>query len=858
MKRPRRAASLSRASRAAAAMLLLAVALQAFAAANKVPTVSIASPLSGASFAAPATIAITATAADADGSVVRVDFYQGTTLIGSRTVAPFAFTWNGVAAGSYSLTAKATDNAGASKTSPAVAITVVEPSITIASPGAGAAVSVLTVSVAGAFSGDPGSTVVVDGPFGSRIATISGNTYSAVVDLVPGANTLRASVARRNGTSESTTSTVVASPGPLLTFTAPNLATSAFDTQTPVTMVVDALSPVGSIAKVDFFRNGALLGTAAVAPYRFTWASPVAGSHTLSAVATDERGITGSTTLPIVVKGPNAAPFVTMTSPAAGTSYVAPATIALAAAAGDSDGAVARVDFLRDGIVVGSTNVAPFAMTLPGVAAGVYAFAARATDDRGGVTTSSPVGVVVAAANTPPSVRLVAPADNARFHAPAAIALGAIATDADGSVARVDYLAGNSVIASAAVPPFPATWSNVAPGTYTLTARATDNAGASAQSAPVTVVVDANAAPTIVLTSPASGTRYFAPADIALAATASDLDGTVAGVAFLANGVNVATVGAPPYATTWRQVPAGTYAVTARAVDDAGAASLSAPVTVNVVAASVSIDSPADGTNVPGDHVHVQGTIDAPPGAGVAVNGVLAAVDGNRFYAANVPLVLGANVLAATLTTPEGSVSTRSVAVTGVPSSGATITVSPTQGIAPLTVQIDVGAPLEGSIAKVEVDADGDGTFDGVIAAAPWSTSVNYLSWGTVSLVVRVTDTAGNVVTERVPVVAMDRAVVDARVREVWSGMTAALRAGDPAKALSYLDYAARQRYGPVFATLQANLPAIVQSFSPLQGLSLTDDFGEYAINRVIDGQNRIFLLYFGRNGDGVWRLGSM
>ena len=854
----RRLPALSRASRTAAALWLLTFALHVLAAANKAPTVSIASPGSGASFAAPATLAITATAADADGTVVRVDFYQGTTLLGSRTVAPFAFTWSGVAAGSYSLTAKATDNAGASKTSAAVSITVAQPSITIASPGAGAAITGLAVGVAGAFSGDPGSTVVVDGPFGSRIATNTGNTYTAVVDLVPGVNTLRASVARRNGTSESTTSTVIASPAPLLTFTAPNPAASVFDTQTPVTLIVDALSPVGSIAKVDFFRNGALLGTAAVAPYRYTWTNPAAGSHTMSAVATDDRGVTGSATLPIVVKGPNAAPTVTMTSPTPGAAYVAPASIAIAAVAGDSDGAVVRVDFLRDSVVVGSTNVAPYAMTLPGVTAGAYALAVRATDDRGAATTSAPVGVVVTAANVPPSVRLVAPADNARFHAPAAIALSVIATDADGSVARVDYLAGGSVVASAVVPPFPANWSNVAPGTYALTARAIDNAGASAQSAPVTVVVDANSPPTITLASPVSGARYFAPADIALAATASDSDGTVTGVAFLANGANVATVSAPPYATTWRQVPAGNYTVTARAVDDAGAASLSSPVTVSVAATSVSIESPTDGASIPGDHVHVQGTIDAPPGAGVVVNGVLAAVDGNRFYAANVPLVPGVNVLAATLTTAEGGVSTRSVAVTGIASSGATITVSPTQGLAPLTVQIEVGPPPGDSIAKVEVDADGDGTFDGVITSAPWSTSVEYLSWGTVSLVVRVTDTAGNVVTERVPVVALDRAVVDARVRGVWNGMTAALRAGDSAKALGYLDYAARQRYGPVFATLQASLPAIVDSFSPLQGLSLTDDFGEYAINRAIDGQNRIFLLYFGRNGDGVWRLGSM
>jgi hypothetical protein len=57
---------------------------------------------------------------------------------------------------------------------------------------------------------------------------------------------------------------------------------------------------------------------------------------------------------------------------------------------------------------------------------------------------------------------------------------------------------------------------------------------------------------------------------------------------------------------------------------------------------------------------------------------------------------------------------------------------------------------------------------------------------------------------------------------------------------------------------LQPDLGTIVGTFSNLQGVSLTQDFGEYAVNRVIDGQNRIFFVYFSRNGDGVWRLGSM
>ncbi|MBN1207271.1 MAG: right-handed parallel beta-helix repeat-containing protein [Myxococcaceae bacterium] len=88
------------------------------------PTVSLTSPADGATFSAPATITLTANASDADGSVSKVEFFQGSTLLATDTTSPYSFTWSNVAAGSYTLTARATDSSGATSTSPAVNITV--------------------------------------------------------------------------------------------------------------------------------------------------------------------------------------------------------------------------------------------------------------------------------------------------------------------------------------------------------------------------------------------------------------------------------------------------------------------------------------------------------------------------------------------------------------------------------------------------------------------------------------------------------------------------------------------------------------------------------------------------------------
>jgi hypothetical protein len=96
----------------------------AFASVNNSPTVSIISPVDGADFNAPATVTINAKASDIDGTVSKVDFYQGSTLLGTDTTPPYSFTWNNVTDGNYILTAKATDDEGAASTSSPVNITV--------------------------------------------------------------------------------------------------------------------------------------------------------------------------------------------------------------------------------------------------------------------------------------------------------------------------------------------------------------------------------------------------------------------------------------------------------------------------------------------------------------------------------------------------------------------------------------------------------------------------------------------------------------------------------------------------------------------------------------------------------------
>jgi hypothetical protein len=88
----------------------------------KPPTVSLSTDRSTA--VAPGSFLLSATALDPDGSVTRVDFYQGETLLGTDTTSPYSWTWTNVPVGTYSLTARATDDDGATATSNAVSVVV--------------------------------------------------------------------------------------------------------------------------------------------------------------------------------------------------------------------------------------------------------------------------------------------------------------------------------------------------------------------------------------------------------------------------------------------------------------------------------------------------------------------------------------------------------------------------------------------------------------------------------------------------------------------------------------------------------------------------------------------------------------
>lgn len=96
--------------------------------ANQAPTVSLSAATSGT---AGTVMPLTATAADVDGTVAKVEFFDGSTKIGEDLASPFSLSWTPTTVGSHPLTAVASDNEGRASAASAVV------TVTVSAPGGG-------------------------------------------------------------------------------------------------------------------------------------------------------------------------------------------------------------------------------------------------------------------------------------------------------------------------------------------------------------------------------------------------------------------------------------------------------------------------------------------------------------------------------------------------------------------------------------------------------------------------------------------------------------------------------------------------------------------------------------------------
>jgi len=695
---------------------------------NNAPAVSITSPVNNASFTAGSSITINANASDSDGGVSSVQFLYNGTPIATDATSPYSATWTPTAAGTYSLTAKATDNSGAVTTSSTVTITVNAvvaqgPYGGTARPipgkieaeqydlgGQGVAYNDLTTAnEGGAFRTDAVDVEACsDAGTGYNIGYVrAGEWLEYTVNVTAGTYTLDVRVAAmsagntfhfeldgknisgpitvpntggwQNWHTVTVTTTALAAGNnkvlrvymdgtdfnlnhftftPVVTNKAPSVSiaspsnNASFTVGSTITINANASDSDGSVSSVQFLYNGTPIATDATSPYSATWTPTAAGTYSLTAKATDNSGaVTTSSTVTITVNA------VVAQTPYGGSARPIPGKIeaehydlggqgiAYNDLTSTNEGGSFRNDAVDveacsdagTGYNVGYVRAGEWLEYTVNVNAGTYKLDVRVAAmsagntfhlELDGLNISGPITVPNTGAwqnwqtvtvtttsltagnnkvlrvymdgtdfnlnyftfspvttNKAPTVSIASPANNSTFNSPASITFSANATDSDGTVTKVEYFNGSQSIGSSSASPYNVAWNNVAAGTYTITAKATDNSNAVTSSSAITInvkTVVSNQPPAVSISSPANNASFNAPASITFSANATDVDGTITKVEYFNGSQSIGSSSNAGYNVTWNNVAAGTYIITAKATDNSNAVTTSSSITITV------------------------------------------------------------------------------------------------------------------------------------------------------------------------------------------------------------------------------------------------------------------------------------
>jgi hypothetical protein len=561
------------------------------------------------------TVSITAVATDTIG-VTLVDFYLdgAASPAFSAKAAPYTWTWDTTTttSGTHNITAVARDAAGNETVSAPLRVMVdnQNPAVMIISPISGALVSgnvsidlrstdnrfvsqvewYVDGHLMYAKSGAPFTWLWRSNTSGAGLHTLTAKAYDAMNNEV---------------TSDPVTVTVAEAP--TVKFTALKVGDSVSGTLDVTVTAADALG----IARVEFFLDSNLKATSEASPYVWTWDTTAgsSGVHTLMAVAYNTAGISTTTSLAVTVD--NQGPVISIGKPRGGDTVAG--TVTIEASAVDQRG-IAKVDFLVDGVIKGTSTQRPFtyAWNTKTVSDAQHALDVHAYDTLGNVTSAKTVLVTVD--NELPVVTLVTPTDGITVNGD--VTVRANATD-NQAIARVDFLLDGAVLNRAQTAPYVWIWksANTTDAKHKLQVKAYDQVGNMAASPVISVSVDVPA--TISLRS--FGTGGAVRGVTRITADVNDVRG-LDKVEFYLDGLKqkpiiLAVPGTRTYTWDWDTtlLPTGTtHTVTAKAYDTIGNVTSTYPVSVVIdnQAPAVSILSPGPNATLTGQVIVSANAID--------------------------------------------------------------------------------------------------------------------------------------------------------------------------------------------------------------------------------------------------------
>ena len=610
---------------------------------NVPPTVTLNTPIDGETKVEGQTIRIRAEASDSDGEVVKVEFYNGTTLLGEDSNSPFRYFWEDPPIGTHDITVVAVDDDGA-KTTSSVSTVTVEPEVgdpgsgtnelpvvNIVNPIDGASFVAGEVVIVTAVASDAdGKVVKVEFMVEEvKVGEDVTNTFQLEIpDLAPGTYKIRVkAIDDQDGStlSEVITITIVEpdtkeNVPPTVTLNTPIDGETKVEGQT-IRIRAEASDSDGEVVKVEFYNGTTLLGEDSNSPFRYFWEDPPIGTHDITVVAVDDDGAKTTSSVSTVTvepevedpgSGTNELPVVNIVNPLDGSSFVVGEVVPVTAVASDADGTIAKVVFLLNGDEVGEDDTNSYRWEFSGLSAGVHKLKAKAIDNEGGITVSPIVEInVLESGDSDFAVTGMALIDAktdlpiSDFNPlldgdvldlkklPKKLNIQAFAESS--SVKSVVFsFDGNPKYRTENFAPYAIggdregnyfDW-KVTPGVYTITATPydkSDGKGQAGKSLTITIEIIDNELPVVNIVNPLDGSSFVVGEVVPVTAVASDADGTIAKVVFLLNGDEVGEDDTNSYRWEFSGLSAGVHKLKAKAIDNEGGITVSPIVEINVL-----------------------------------------------------------------------------------------------------------------------------------------------------------------------------------------------------------------------------------------------------------------------------------
>lgn len=246
----------------------------------------------------------------------------------------------------------------------------------------------------------------------------------------------------------------------------------------------------GVIDSVSFYSNSSYLGTDNSAPYQYNWVNVSTGTYSLKAIADGTAGDSTESSVISIEVIDNLVPEVSITSPANGAIFGLTDSITITADASDADGTVDYVQFLVDGNSYSNDYSAPYSISPSGLSAGDHTISAVAVDNEGKESVAVSITITLQdAILIKPEVSITTPTNGKEFLQNETINITANASDADGTVTKVEFFVGDTKIGQDSDAPYNASWSSNTLGSYNITAKAIDNDNQSTISAQIPITI---------------------------------------------------------------------------------------------------------------------------------------------------------------------------------------------------------------------------------------------------------------------------------------------------------------------------------------------------------------------------------